>query len=62
MDELAARRAAETLLGEHQTNAQFKTLGAPDRPATVADAYDIQRNFVALFAARTATPSATRSD
>ena len=49
MDELAARRAAETLLGEHQTNAQFKTLGAPDRPATVADAYDIQRNFVALL-------------
>jgi len=49
MDQLAARRAAETLLSAHQANAQFKTLGPPDRPADVADAYDIQQNFVALL-------------
>ena len=49
MDELAARRAAETLLAAHKANVQFKTLGAPDRPATVADAYDIQQNFVTLL-------------
>jgi len=49
MDELAARRAAETLLSAHKANAQFKTLGAPDRPATIADAYDIQQSFVTLL-------------
>src|SRR6187200_1169601 len=46
MDELAAGSAAETLLAAHKSNAQFKPLGAPDRPATVPDAYDIQQNFV----------------
>ncbi|MDB5579623.1 MAG: 2-oxo-3-hexenedioate decarboxylase/2-keto-4-pentenoate hydratase [Bradyrhizobium sp.] len=49
MDELAARRAAETLLAAHTANAQFKTLGPPDRPASVADAYDIQQRFVTLL-------------
>ncbi|MDO8397945.1 MAG: fumarylacetoacetate hydrolase family protein [Bradyrhizobium sp.] len=49
MDELAARRAAETLLAAHQANVQFKTLAPPDRPATVADAYDIQQRFVTLL-------------
>ncbi|MDO9060106.1 MAG: fumarylacetoacetate hydrolase family protein [Bradyrhizobium sp.] len=51
MDQLAARRAAETLLAAHQANAQFAALGAPDRPADVADAYDIQQSFVALLRA-----------
>lgn len=49
MDELAAGRAAETLLEAHKANSQFKTLGPPDRPATVADAYDIQQRFVTLL-------------
>jgi 2-keto-4-pentenoate hydratase len=49
MDELAARRAAETLLTEHKANVQFKALGPPDRPATVSDAYDIQQRFVTLL-------------
>ena len=49
MDELAARRAAETLLAAHKANVQFKALGPPDRPATVSDAYDIQERFVTLL-------------
>ena len=49
MDDIAARRAAETLLAEHQANAQFKPLGPPDRPATISDAYDIQQHYVALL-------------
>ena len=49
MDELAAKRAAETLLAAHKANLQFSTLGPPDRPATVSDAYDIQQRFVALL-------------
>ena len=49
MDELAARRAAETLLAAHKANVQFKSLDPPDRPATVSDAYDIQQRFVALL-------------
>jgi len=49
MDELAARRAAETLLAEHKANVQFGALGPPDRPATVSDAYDIQQRFVTLL-------------
>ena len=49
MEELAARRAAETLLAEHKANARFKTLGPPDGPATISDAYDIQDRYVALL-------------
>ena len=49
MDQLAARRAAETLLAAHQANVQFGPLGPPDRPANVADAYDIQQQFVTLL-------------
>ncbi|MDO9295765.1 2-keto-4-pentenoate hydratase [Bradyrhizobium sp.] len=49
MDELAARRAAETLLAAHKANVQFKSLDPPDRPASVADAYDIQQRFVMLL-------------
>ena len=49
MNELAAGRAAETLLAAHKANLQFKTLGPPDRPATISDAYDIQQRFVTLL-------------
>jgi 2-keto-4-pentenoate hydratase len=49
MDDSAAGRAAETLFAAHQSNLQFKTLGAPDRPASIADAYDIQQKFVTLL-------------
>jgi 2-keto-4-pentenoate hydratase len=49
MEDVAARRAAEKLLAEHHANARFKPLGAPDGPATIADAYDIQERYVALL-------------
>jgi 2-keto-4-pentenoate hydratase len=49
MEDIAARRAAQSLLAAHKANVQFKTLGAPDKPATVADAYDIQERYVALL-------------
>jgi 2-keto-4-pentenoate hydratase len=52
MEDIAARRAAETLLAEHQANARFRTLGPPDGPATIADAYDIQQRYVALLRAK----------
>ncbi len=52
MDDSAAGRAAETLLAAHTANLQFGTLGPPDRPASVADAYDIQQKFVALLRGR----------
>lgn len=52
MDDIAARRAAETLLAEHQSNARFRTLAPPDGPATIADAYDIQDRYVALLRGR----------
>ena len=49
MEDVAARRAAEKLLAEHKANVPFRTLAAPDRPATIADAYDIQDRYVALL-------------
>jgi 2-keto-4-pentenoate hydratase len=49
MEDIAARRAAESLLAEHNANIRFKPLGAPDRPATISDAYDIQERYVALL-------------
>jgi 2-keto-4-pentenoate hydratase len=49
MEDIAARRAAEQLLAEHKANVQFKPLGPPDKPATIADAYDIQERYVALI-------------
>src|SRR6266436_4784815 len=49
MDDVAARRAAQSLLAAHKANAQFKSLGPPDKPATIADAYDIQDKYVALL-------------
>jgi 2-keto-4-pentenoate hydratase len=49
MDDIAARRAAESLLAEHKAHVQFKSLGPPDGPATISDAYDIQEKYVALL-------------
>jgi 2-keto-4-pentenoate hydratase len=49
MEDIAARRAAETLLAEHRDNVRFKPLGPPMAPATIADAYDIRQKYVALL-------------
>lgn len=49
MEDVAARRAAEQLLAEHEANVRFKPLGPPDGPATISDAYDIQESYVALL-------------
>jgi 2-keto-4-pentenoate hydratase len=49
MEEIAARRAADLLLAEHKANHRFKTLGPPDSPVTISDAYDIQDRYVALL-------------
>ena len=49
MEDTAARRAAETLLAEHNANTRFRTLAPPDGPATISDAYDIQDKYVALL-------------
>jgi 2-keto-4-pentenoate hydratase len=49
MQDIAARRAAETLLAEHKANVTFKPLGPPDRPASISDAYDIQERYVTLL-------------
>jgi 2-keto-4-pentenoate hydratase len=49
MEDIAARRAAESLLAEHKANLRFKPFGPPDRPATISDAYDIQDRYVALL-------------
>jgi 2-keto-4-pentenoate hydratase len=49
MEDNAARRAAETLLAEHQSNTRFRPLAPPDGPTTISDAYDIQERYVALL-------------
>jgi len=49
MEDLAARRAAQSLLAAHKANVQFTSLGAPDKPVTISDAYDIQDRYVALL-------------
>jgi 2-keto-4-pentenoate hydratase len=49
MEDIAAQRAAETLLAEHKANSPFKTLGPKDAPVTISDAYDIQEKYVALL-------------
>jgi 2-keto-4-pentenoate hydratase len=49
MEDITARRAAETLLAEHEANVRFKPFGPPDAPAAIADAYDIQQRYVALL-------------
>jgi len=49
MEDIAARRAAEALLAEHQANTRFRTLVPPDGPATISDAYNIQERYVTLL-------------
>jgi 2-keto-4-pentenoate hydratase len=49
MEDIAAERAAEWLLAEHQAGHRFTTLAPPAAPATIADAYDIQGKYVALL-------------
>jgi 2-keto-4-pentenoate hydratase len=49
MEDFAAGRAAEKLLAEHKANLRFKPLGAPEAPAAISDAYDIQEKYVALL-------------
>jgi len=49
MEDIAARDAADKLLAEHQANVPFKSLGPPDGPTTISDAYDIQEKYVALL-------------
>ena len=41
MEDIAAGRAAESLLAAHKANLRFKPLSPPDRPATISDAYEI---------------------
>jgi len=52
MEDIAARRAADTLFAEHNANLRFKALGPPEAPATISDAYDIQEKYVALLRER----------
>lgn len=49
MEDIAARRVAETLLAEHEGNVRFRTLTPPDGPANISDSYDIQQRYVALL-------------
>jgi 2-keto-4-pentenoate hydratase len=56
MEDTKAQLAAETLLVEHQANTRFRTLGPPNAPATIADAYDIQDKYVALLRSKHGDP------
>jgi 2-keto-4-pentenoate hydratase len=56
MQETAARHAAEMLLGEHKANTPFRPFDRPQGPATIADAYDIQQQFVGLLRAEHGDP------
>jgi 2-keto-4-pentenoate hydratase len=49
MEDIAATRAAQALLAEHKARARFRSLGPPEAPATISDAYDIQEKYVALL-------------
>jgi 2-keto-4-pentenoate hydratase len=49
MEDIAAERAAEWLLAEHQAGHRFTTLAPPAAPVTIGDAYDIQDRYVALL-------------
>jgi 2-keto-4-pentenoate hydratase len=49
MEDIAAQRAAEWLLAEHQAGHPFTKLGPPLAPAAISDAYDIQDKYVALL-------------
>lgn len=56
MQETAARHAAEMLVAEHKANTQFRPFDRAQGPATIADAYDIQRQFVGLLRAEHGDP------
>jgi len=56
MEDIAARRAAESLLAEHRANIRFKPLEPRHAPATISDAYDIQEKFVGLLVAQHGEP------
>ena len=68
MEEIAALRAAEWLVAEHQAGHRFTTLatalattlattlGPPASPSTISDAYDIQDRFVSLLRQRNGEP------
>ena len=49
MEDIPAGCAAELLLNEHNANLRFRTLGPPNAPAAIPDAYDIQDKFVVLL-------------
>ena len=49
MEDAAAMGAARKLLAEHKAKERFRTLGPPQAPATISDAYDIQDEYVALL-------------
>jgi 2-keto-4-pentenoate hydratase len=49
MDDVGALRAAEKLVAEHKANIRFRSLGPPEAPATISDAYDIQEKYVSLL-------------
>jgi 2-keto-4-pentenoate hydratase len=49
MEDIPAGCAAELLLNEHNANLRFRTLGPPNAPAAICDAYDIQDKFVVLL-------------
>jgi len=49
MEYTAATRAAQALLAEHKARARFTSLGPPEAPATISDAYDIQEKHVSLL-------------
>ncbi len=49
MEDIASRRAAESLLAEHRANQRFKPLGLLEASATIPDAYDVQEKYVGLL-------------
>ena len=51
MDEAKSRRAAEALLNEHKTGAQFRTMAPDVGLSSMPDAYDIQDKYVELLRA-----------
>jgi 2-keto-4-pentenoate hydratase len=49
MEDIAAQRAAEWLLGQHENMHRFTTLSPQAAPVTIPDAYDIQDRYVTLL-------------
>jgi 2-keto-4-pentenoate hydratase len=57
MEDVAASRAAEWLLAEHQAGNRFRAIAPPAAPASIADAYDIQDRYVALLRRENGEPA-----